>query len=544
MTGTGTPVLEPDRAPAPRGGDTAAPPRSRDPGTASGWVAKVVLVGLVDALAITGLLIAWEQEAWGYVGVLAVTLVALNVVYLPRRYVPMKYLLPGLFFLAVFGVYPVLYTAYASTTNYGTGFVLSRDQAIDQIQSQSVGPVPDSVRYDVTPLRGADGHFAGYGLFDPESEQILLGTTEGVEPLDEPAELQVLTTTGRTFIVSIGDLEGVRPGDVDTLPSYPSDPESYVMPGETEGSEIRVSGGQASESRTTRVYEPETATITDTSTDPPTVYTETTGRFVSAAGDALTPGFTASVGFDNYQEVLTGTRYSGAFLRVLVWTIAFSLMSVFFSFALGLGVAMTLNDKRMRGRTFYRSLLIIPYALPGFMMALVFRGLFNRTFGFNRWLGIDVGWLESPALAMFCLVLVNVWLGYPYMFLVSTGALQSIPTDLKEAAYVDGATGITTFRKITLPLLLTAVSPLLIASFAFNFNNFTIVYLLTQGGPRSSGETSGATDLLITWTHRIALDGEPKQQGLASAMSVLIFIIVAAISAIGFKYTKSYEEIR
>ena len=242
--------------------------------------------------------------------------------------------------------------------------------------------------------------------------------------------------------------------------------------------------------------------------------------------------------------MLTGTRYSGAFLRVLVWTIAFSLMSVVFSFALGLGVAMTLNDKRMRGRTFYRSLLIIPYALPGFMMALVFRGLFNRTFGFNRWLGIDVGWLESPALAMFCLVLVNVWLGYPYMFLVSTGALQSIPTDLKEAAYVDGATGFTTFRKITLPLLLTAVSPLLIASFAFNFNNFTIVYLLTQGGPRSSGETSGATDLLITWTHRIALDGEPKQQGLASAMSVLIFIIVAVISAIGFKYTKSYEEIR
>ena len=150
---------------------------------------------------------------------------------------------------------------------------------------------------------------------------------------------------------------------------------------------------------------------------------------------------------------------------------------------------MVFNDKRMRGRKLYRSLLIIPYALPGFMMALVFRGMLNRTFGINRWLGIDVGWLETPALAMFSLVLVNIWLGYPYMFLVSTGALQSIPTDLKEAAFVDGATGFTTFRKITLPLLLTAVSPLLIASFAFNFNNFVIVYLLTQGGPRSSGES-------------------------------------------------------
>ena len=174
----------------------------------------------------------------------------------------------------------MLYTAYASTTNYGTGFVLTRDQAIDQIQSQSVGPVPDSVAYDVTPLRGPDGRFAGYGLFDPESEQILLGTTDGVEPLDEPAETQVLTTTGRTFIVSVGDLEGVRPGEVDTLPGYPSDPESYVMPGETEGSEIRISGGQASESRTTRIYDPETRTITDTSTDPPVVYTEQEGQFV------------------------------------------------------------------------------------------------------------------------------------------------------------------------------------------------------------------------------------------------------------------------
>jgi arabinogalactan oligomer/maltooligosaccharide transport system permease protein len=177
-------------------------------------------------------------------------------------------------------------------------------------------------------------------------------------------------------------------------------------------------------------------------------------------------------------------------------------------------------------------------------MALVFRGLFNRTFGVNKWIGLDVGWLETPALAMFSLVLLNLWLGYPYMFLVTTGALQSIPTDLKEAAHVDGATAWMTFRKVTLPLLLTAVSPLLIASFAYNFNNFTIVYLLTRGGPRSSGESAGATDLLITWTYRIALDGEPKQQGLASALSVLMFMIVAVLSAIGFKYTKAYEEIR
>jgi arabinogalactan oligomer/maltooligosaccharide transport system permease protein len=436
----------------------------------------------------------------------------------------------------------VLYTAYASTTNYGTGFVLSRDQAIDQIQSQSISRTEGSTAYDVTPLRGPDGRFAGYGLYDTDSGELFLGTTDGLEALEDEPELQVLTTTGRTFVTRVGDLEGVRPGQVGALPGYPADPASYVMPGPTEGSEIRISGGQAVESRPTRVYDPATDSITDTETG--LVYTAEQGQFVAPDGSTLLPGFTTGVGFSNFREVLTGAEFRGDFPRVLSWTIAFALLSVFGSFAVGLGLAITFNEKRMRGRKFYRSLLIVPYALPGFMMALIFRGMLNRTFGINRWLGIDVGWLETPALAMLSLVAVNVWLGYPYMFLVSTGALQSIPTDLKEAAFVDGATGFTTFRKITLPLLLTAVSPLLIASFAYNFNNFVVVYLLTAGGPRSSGESAGSTDLLITWTYRIALGGEPKRQGLAAALSVLIFIIVAVLSAIGFKYTKSYEEIR
>ena len=518
------------------------PPRQRDPGTTSGWIAKIVLLGLVDAVAITGLVTAVEAEAWGYVAVLAVTLVALNVVYLPRRFVPMKYLLPGLFFLAVFALYPVLYTAYSSTTNYGTGFVLSKSQAIAQIQSQSISRTEGTVAYDATPLAGPDGRFAGYALYDPETEELFLGTTDGIEPLDEPAELQVLTTTGRTFIVSVGEYRGVRPGNIGSLPGYPSDPASYVMPGTAEGSEIRISGGQAVESRPTKAYDEDRGVIVDTETG--TVYTPVDGRFTSADGEGLNPGFTTNVGFSNYSEVLTGAEFRGAFPRVLLWTTVFALLSVVVTFAVGLGLAMVFDDPRMRGRKIYRSLVIIPYALPAFMTALVWRGLLNRTFGVNRWLGLDIGWLESTPLAMFSLLLVNLWLGYPYMFLVSTGALQSIPKDLKEAAYVDGATGLTTFRKVTFPLLLTAVSPLLIASFAFNFNNFTIVYLVTGGRPRDAGESAGTTDILLSWTYRIALDSDPKRQGLAAAVAVLIFIIVAVLSAIGFKYTKAYEEIR
>ena len=137
MTTPTAEVVDPGQAPS--AGELSrsgrAPPTL---GPVTGWITKIVLLGLADAIALLGLLIAFNEEAWGYFAVLAITLVALNVVYLPRRYVPMKYLLPGVFFLLCFGIYPVLYTGYMSTTNYGTGFVLSEDQAIDQIQSQSI----------------------------------------------------------------------------------------------------------------------------------------------------------------------------------------------------------------------------------------------------------------------------------------------------------------------------------------------------------------------------------------------------------------------
>ena len=141
-----------------------------------------MLVGLVDALAIAGLLIAVEAEAWGYLAVLAVTLVAVNVVYLPRRYVPMKYLLPGLFFLVVFARLPGPLHRLRVDDELRHRYVLTKDQAIDQIERQSIGTVEGATTFDVTPLAGADGAFAGFGLFDPETEEIFLGTADGVEP--------------------------------------------------------------------------------------------------------------------------------------------------------------------------------------------------------------------------------------------------------------------------------------------------------------------------------------------------------------------------
>jgi ABC-type sugar transport system permease subunit len=122
--------------------------------------------------------------------------------------------------------------------------------------------------------------------------------------------------------------------------------------------------------------------------------------------------------------------------------------------------------------------------------------------------------------------------------------LQSIPSDLKEAAFVDGATGPKAFRKVTFPLILIAVAPVLISSFAFNFNNYNVITLLTGGGPPKPGRIAGDTDILLTYTTKVAFGRGGSNYGLATAISVIIFIIVALISSIGFRYTRAYEEVR
>jgi arabinogalactan oligomer/maltooligosaccharide transport system permease protein len=182
--------------------------------------------------------------------------------------------------------------------------------------------------------------------------------------------------------------------------------------------------------------------------------------------------------------------------------------------------------------------------MPSIMSILIWGGMFNTEFGaINNILGTDIAWFQSAFFAKFAIILVNLWLGFPYFYLVSSGALQAIPNELLEAAAIDGANPRQIFRQITLPLLLQILSPLLIASFAFNFNNFNLIYLLTGGGPRESldGELAGATDILISFTYKIAFDGSVRDLGLASAISLVIFLIVASISMYGLRKSKVLE---
>jgi arabinogalactan oligomer/maltooligosaccharide transport system permease protein len=171
--------------------------------------------------------------------------------------------------------------------------------------------------------------------------------------------------------------------------------------------------------------------------------------------------------------------------------------------------------------------------------------MFNQDYGLiNNITGLNVDWLGNPWAAKAAILIANLWLGFPYMFLVCTGALQAIPGDLKEAASIDGASGFTQFRKITFPLLLVTVAPLLVASFAFNFNNFNAIQLLTEGGPFSpANPTAGGTDILISYTYRLAFGTSGQAIGFASAVSVILFILTGVLAFIQFRGTRALEEV-
>ena len=174
--------------------------------------------------------------------------------------------------------------------------------------------------------------------------------------------------------------------------------------------------------------------------------------------------------------------------------------------------------------------------------------MLNERFGFvNQVLlgGAEIPWLTDPTLAKVSVLMLNLWLGFPYMFLIATGALQAIPGDILEAAKIDGANRWQTFHRITLPYVLVVVAPLLVASFAFNFNNFTVIYMLTGGGPNYVGTpyVIGHTDILISMAYSVAFESGNKQYGVASALSLLIFILVGTISWLGFRRTRRLEEI-
>lgn len=261
---------------------------------------------------------------------------------------------------------------------------------------------------------------------------------------------------------------------------------------------------------------------------------------------ALVEGF-HFIGLANFKEILDSLR--GEVLGVVIWTVVFAAVSTVFCFGIGLSLAFLLNNPNMPERNFYRTILILPWAVPGSIMILAWTGLLNTDYGPINILvsSIHIGpfnpghipWLTDGGWAKISVLLVNFWFGFPFMMTTCLGALQAIPAELSEAALVDGAGVWTRFRRITFPLLRAATLPLVISTFAYNLNNFGAVYLLTSGGPTLPGSTAGATDILPTYTYNLAFT--LNRYGLACAYAIVIFFFIATLTAAQMKYTRAFE---
>ncbi len=239
------------------------------------------------------------------------------------------------------------------------------------------------------------------------------------------------------------------------------------------------------------------------------------------------------VGLDNYKETLTTPTFWQVLLQTLIWTFA----NVSFHFLIGLGLALLIN-KPIKGRNFYRLMLLIPWAVPTYISAFSWRWLFNADYGFfNEVLKIigvaPISWLSDPFWSMTAVVVTNIWLGFPFMMVTLLGGLQNIPGELYEAATVDGANRWQQFRNVTVPLLMPVALTTTLLGAIWTFNMFNIIYLITQDNPH--------TDILATFSFKaFFVRGEYAQ---ASSYAVIILLILSFFSIFYLRILKKSEEV-
>jgi arabinogalactan oligomer/maltooligosaccharide transport system permease protein len=268
---------------------------------------------------------------------------------------------------------------------------------------------------------------------------------------------------------------------------------------------------------------------------------------VSSTGEVLYPGWKANIGMRNFSSIISNPEVRRPLLAVLSWTLVNAFISVILAFLLGLALALIFNFPALKSKRLYRTIFITPLAIPSVLSVLVWAGLFQTSNGvINRLFHSEIPWLTDATWARIAILIVELWISFPYMFLITTGAIQAIPGEILEAAEIDGASAFKSFTQIKLPLVLRTVAPLLIASGAMALNNFGVIYLLTGGGPTftNSNGNAGATDILISYTYKLAFNGqEGNNYGLASALSILNFILVGVMSIYGLRRIKTMEGI-
>ncbi len=513
----------------------AQAPSGAPPTSIASLIFRIVALAIIDAITIWLVYQMVGDGYWPLAAVLGLVTLWVNIVFLSGRFYPLRWVAPGISLMAIMVAYPILFTVYVSFTNYGTGHLVTQQIAIEQIESQVYLPA-DAVVYTWTAFQ------------NPTTGEYMLWMTDA--------------NTGEHFTVTPGGepvvREGEPPTSVDSFDQVPRN-QLFVKLGELSAltfgtapdNAFKVSQqqlGQAAKYEDRYVYDRAQDAMIDQETQK--VFKNVDGVFTAEDGQKLSPGFASTIGLENYIRLFTDPTLRSTFVQVFLWTVIFALLSVFLTFVIGMFLAIMFDVPEMPMRSLLRALLLIPYTIPAFVAVPVWVGLLNPQFGvismmINNVFGWVPPWFSDPFWSKVGILLIQTWLGFPYMFVVVTGALQTLPNDVYEAADLDGANAWHKFQSITLPLLLITMGPLLVASFAFNFNNFTVIDLYNRGGPPIPNTPSpvGYTDILATYTYRIAFGSTgTSDYGYASAITVIIFFILMVITFFQFRYTNTLEE--
>lgn len=503
------------------------------------WLWAVRGLGALSVLATLGLSVLMHQArapGWAAAALgLAALLVALM---LSRRLYAWRYVLPGLLAVALFIVLPMGFTLAISLTNYSSAHLLGFERATEVLLSRSDS---QGRGMDYQLHRQSDGRLL-FALVDDEGRRWLAGPLRPGEVGPLPLRAVGAADTGTDSAAGPALTPRER---VDLLPQL----QPLVLRG-ADGLDYRLSSLQRVADQAPRYQRLDENTLRDLRSGRRVQADHGAGVWREegeggAPGTALEPGFRTPVGLDNYRRIFGDPRFLQPFASVFAWTLSFAALNTLLTFGLGLVLAVAVNWTALRGRHAYRLALFLPYAVPAFISIPVFRGLFNENLGEINWVldalfGIRPGWFSDATLARGMVLAVNTWLGYPYMMILVMGLLKAIPDELYEASALAGAGPLTNLWRITLPLIARSMAPLLVASFAANFNNLTLIALLTEGAPdRLDAEVPvGATDLLASYTYRIAFNDGGQNYALACAISTLVFLIVAALAVLNLRLFK------
>ncbi|MCI7112378.1 MAG: sugar ABC transporter permease [Lachnobacterium sp.] len=252
-------------------------------------------------------------------------------------------------------------------------------------------------------------------------------------------------------------------------------------------------------------------------------------------------------GFSAFKQVLgLGGTLGKTFWRVLGWTICWAVFATFLCNFLGLILAIVINRKETHCKAFWRTCFVVSIAVPQFVSLLVMRQLFQQQGAINNLL-LEWGWIDNPLpfwtntmWARVSVILINCWVGIPYTMLQVTGVLQNVPSELYEAAKIDGANAAQIFFKITLPYIMFIMGPYIITQFTGNINNFNVIYLLSAGKPTPVGQTAGKTDLLVTWLYKLTIDNQ--EYNIGAVIGIMTFVVLSIVALVTYRNTKSYKD--